>query len=304
METNQETTPVHPQLTRPILEELEEALLAVRMELVRDHSGVEATLNEIEKEREIEWEEVAQEEQSADVLTRLTAQQFAQLRQIDGALERVDRGEYGICMACREPIAIERLRAQPWAPYCGDCTDAEERAAAADGALADDRRATMQVRPQVRPQDVPQDLPDESADPALAGTPLTPELDALDDAEVAATIREAFQTEVGDALETVRVLCRDRKVILAGDVANETLPEIARRIVEDEIGYEVIDRMMITEFAGQSGRNDARAAAAQPAPPAINPVDEDDESDLSEDVLEVEEEGLTFVPPSRPVPER
>src|SRR5207253_8631089 len=104
------------------------------------------------------------------------------------------------------------------------------------------------------------------------------------------------------ALDTVRVLCRDGVVILAGEVANETLPEIARRIVEDEVGYQVVDRLLVTDVAGEPGLESKRTV--RPHQVAETTVGEDDESDLSEDVLEVEEEGLTFVPPTRPVPER
>lgn len=40
------------------------------------------------------------------------------LREIDEALERIEQGTYGICIATNEPIAIARLEARPWAKYC------------------------------------------------------------------------------------------------------------------------------------------------------------------------------------------
>lgn len=40
------------------------------------------------------------------------------LREIDYALERIDKGIYGICTASGKPIAKARLEAQPWARYC------------------------------------------------------------------------------------------------------------------------------------------------------------------------------------------
>ena len=276
-------------LDKGTIEGFEEALLAARIELVRERRDAEHGLDEMGEEREIEWEEHAQEEQAADVLTRLSSQQYAQLRQIDGALERIDRGEYGTCLHCGGQIAADRLKAQPWSPSCAACADElEARTDSTRGAPGD------------RPQDHAADTPDPDVDDENAGPPLTPELDALDDAEVAATIREAFQNEVGTALDSVRVLCRGGVVILAGEVANETLPEIARRIVEDEVGYQVVDRLLVTDVAGeQPGGQPARSLRAHQLP--ATGVDEDSESDLSEDVLEVEEEGMTFVPPTRPV---
>ena len=50
------------------------------------------------------------------------------LGEVEAALERMETGEYGICENCREPIAIERLEAIPWARYCLRCKSAQERA--------------------------------------------------------------------------------------------------------------------------------------------------------------------------------
>jgi DnaK suppressor protein len=49
------------------------------------------------------------------------------LREISGALHRIDGGVYGICMECEEPISGKRLDAVPWARYCVAC---QERIAA------------------------------------------------------------------------------------------------------------------------------------------------------------------------------
>jgi DnaK suppressor protein len=40
------------------------------------------------------------------------------LSDIDRALERLERGEYGLCEACGEPIGSTRLRARPAARLC------------------------------------------------------------------------------------------------------------------------------------------------------------------------------------------
>lgn len=37
------------------------------------------------------------------------------------ALGRLDAGTYGICAACRDPIALERLLVFPETRTCGDC---------------------------------------------------------------------------------------------------------------------------------------------------------------------------------------
>ena len=45
------------------------------------------------------------------------------LREVDMALERIDKGEYGICQECEEPISIKRLKAVPWARLCLECQE-------------------------------------------------------------------------------------------------------------------------------------------------------------------------------------
>jgi DnaK suppressor protein len=59
------------------------------------------------------------------------------LREIAGALHRLDHDHYGVCMECEEPISAKRLDAVPWAKYCVTC---QEKIAAriADGEVVDD----------------------------------------------------------------------------------------------------------------------------------------------------------------------
>jgi RNA polymerase-binding transcription factor DksA len=40
------------------------------------------------------------------------------LREIEGALERIDEGAFGMCTACGKPIEPERLQYLPWATLC------------------------------------------------------------------------------------------------------------------------------------------------------------------------------------------
>jgi DnaK suppressor protein len=47
--------------------------------------------------------------------------------QLAEALERLRRGEYGLCQECGEPIAPARLRVVPEATACVLCRDRQER---------------------------------------------------------------------------------------------------------------------------------------------------------------------------------
>ena len=57
------------------------------------------------------------------VSLRMNGLDYRQLRLVDEALDRLDTGDYGICLGCDEPIAEKRLRALPWARYCVTCQD-------------------------------------------------------------------------------------------------------------------------------------------------------------------------------------
>ena len=58
------------------------------------------------------------------VSLHLNTLDYAQLRLIEEALDRLDSGDYGICFSCEEPIPPKRLQAVCWARYCVRCQEA------------------------------------------------------------------------------------------------------------------------------------------------------------------------------------
>ena len=63
-------------------------------------------------------------EQAKDLALRINAQQL--LVQVSDALERFERGTYGICESCREEIDPARLQALPYAILCIRCQQRQE----------------------------------------------------------------------------------------------------------------------------------------------------------------------------------
>jgi DnaK suppressor protein len=49
------------------------------------------------------------------------------LLQVQDALKRFDNGTFGACVHCGEAIAMPRLQAVPWARYCIDCQELQEK---------------------------------------------------------------------------------------------------------------------------------------------------------------------------------
>jgi DnaK suppressor protein len=48
------------------------------------------------------------------------------LQAIEEALHRIDRGTYGVCRDCGEPIADARLNAIPWTRSCISCKEKQK----------------------------------------------------------------------------------------------------------------------------------------------------------------------------------
>ena len=71
------------------------------------------------------------EEAVADLLADMSldfiARQIEELREVEDALGRIERGEYGVCIDCGGEIERERLEVQPTALRCIDCQAAWER---------------------------------------------------------------------------------------------------------------------------------------------------------------------------------
>src|ERR1700720_864800 len=49
------------------------------------------------------------------------------LRNVRGALRRIDEGTFGVCLHCEEDISPKRLAAVPWTPFCIQCHEIADR---------------------------------------------------------------------------------------------------------------------------------------------------------------------------------
>lgn len=59
------------------------------------------------------------------VVSALEAEAASEIAAIDRALERLDRGTWGDCERCGEPIGAERLAARPAAARCVACASGD-----------------------------------------------------------------------------------------------------------------------------------------------------------------------------------
>jgi DnaK suppressor protein len=61
-----------------------------------------------------------------DILVQRLNISARKVNAIRKALAALDRGEYGVCEDCDEPISTKRLDAVPWAPVCVKCQEARD----------------------------------------------------------------------------------------------------------------------------------------------------------------------------------
>jgi DnaK suppressor protein len=61
------------------------------------------------------------------MILRLRGREKTLLKKIDGALKRLEAGEFGICDECGDEIAMKRLEARPVTSLCIECKTEQER---------------------------------------------------------------------------------------------------------------------------------------------------------------------------------
>ena len=106
------------------IEKFRTQLLRLRSEL----EGLEETSKEATKPVELDQASVGrlsrmdamQSQQMAQELARRRQQQLAR---IEGALRRIESGDYGYCSVCDEEIDVRRLALDPTTTRCIKCAD-------------------------------------------------------------------------------------------------------------------------------------------------------------------------------------
>jgi DnaK suppressor protein len=116
--------------------EFEQRLLSERQKILKEMGHLESTVlkvNQRDSAGDLSGYSFHMADVGTDAMEREKAFLFASnegqlLKEIDDALRRVYRGEYGVCETCGRPIARARLEAMPTARLCVSCKESEERA--------------------------------------------------------------------------------------------------------------------------------------------------------------------------------
>lgn len=104
------------------IEQMKEALLSRRAELTEL----------LKRNTEEDVEGIGEVKDSADeaysstmhkLQSSIEENEIEELHLIEDALARIDRGEYGVCINCEEPINTKRLEIFPYAARCIACQE-------------------------------------------------------------------------------------------------------------------------------------------------------------------------------------
>ena len=109
------------------LEHYKEILLERRLELSSDLQRQLERRQDQERPDAMDTIDQADSSLAADLDLTRREMITRQIREIDEALEKIKREEFGICESCGEDIPEGRLKARPNAIYCIQCKDEIEK---------------------------------------------------------------------------------------------------------------------------------------------------------------------------------
>ncbi len=103
------------------LQRLRDVLLLRRRALKQALSGDLSLLKDLQDQTKGDVVDWASDAAQDDISSQLAQVESRELKSIDAALDRMDKGTYGVCEGCKVPIPLTRLRALPYAPCCIEC---------------------------------------------------------------------------------------------------------------------------------------------------------------------------------------
>ncbi len=114
------------------LQKFKDQLAAMKAQIL---SGVEETLTEMTSHSGNipDPNDRATVESDRNFELRIRGRERKLLDKIDGAIERIEDGSYGICDSCGGEIGLKRLEARPVATYCIECKTKQEQREKAQG---------------------------------------------------------------------------------------------------------------------------------------------------------------------------
>ncbi|MEA3361986.1 MAG: TraR/DksA family transcriptional regulator [Thermodesulfobacteriota bacterium] len=109
------------------LAEIKAHLLQMRDEVLAESERAYAASQSLGKDGVPDIGDMSSNSYNQEVLMNLSETQRSRVRDIDAALERMDKKVYGLCMRCEEEIPARRMEVRPFSRYCVDCKTEVEK---------------------------------------------------------------------------------------------------------------------------------------------------------------------------------
>lgn len=98
-----------------------------RKEVLSQAATVKEPVYSLKQEDLLDEIDLASTESEQSMNIRLRDREQILLKKIDKALEKIEKGEYGVCETCGEEIGAKRLEARPVTDLCIRCKEEQER---------------------------------------------------------------------------------------------------------------------------------------------------------------------------------
>lgn len=116
---------------------LRQVLLKRRDALRKALAGDLSLLKELREQTSGDVVDFALDSAQDEISSQLAEVESRELAQIEGALEMMREGKYGVCEGCDKPIPLARLQALPYAATCIECQREAEKNGVPTGGVAD-----------------------------------------------------------------------------------------------------------------------------------------------------------------------
>ena len=113
-----------PKLDEALIDRLKDVLLRKRAEILAASTGTRPLPASVDvNSRQGDLADQASGNNEVHIQLKLKQTDAKILQAIEEALYRMEKGTYGICRDCGEPIAPARLNAIPWTRVCITCKE-------------------------------------------------------------------------------------------------------------------------------------------------------------------------------------
>ena len=109
------------------MKSIKEMLLKMRSDLAQEISRRSKVTTEPGMQDIGDILDLVSEERTRELDILLTDREKRKLLQIDDALDKIDENTYGLCEECGTKIPRARLKVLPFAKYCVECQEKNER---------------------------------------------------------------------------------------------------------------------------------------------------------------------------------